>query len=44
MAHYVTQRAGGAGAVRETVELILQTQNGWDRVVEEYRNRRVADC
>jgi YrbI family 3-deoxy-D-manno-octulosonate 8-phosphate phosphatase len=44
MAHYVTRRAGGAGAVRETVELILRTQNCWDRVVEEYRNRKLADC
>jgi YrbI family 3-deoxy-D-manno-octulosonate 8-phosphate phosphatase len=44
MAHYVTQRAGGTGAVRETVELILRTQKRWDRVGEEYRNRTLADC
>jgi 3-deoxy-D-manno-octulosonate 8-phosphate phosphatase (KDO 8-P phosphatase) len=33
-AHYVTQRAGGRGAVRETIELILRSQGRWQRVVE----------
>src|SRR5207302_1911975 len=28
-AHYVTSTAGGRGAVRETVELILRCQNRW---------------
>jgi 3-deoxy-D-manno-octulosonate 8-phosphate phosphatase (KDO 8-P phosphatase) len=28
-AHYVTSAAGGRGAVRETVELILRCQNRW---------------
>jgi 3-deoxy-D-manno-octulosonate 8-phosphate phosphatase (KDO 8-P phosphatase) len=29
VAHYVTQRPGGQGAVREVVELILRCQGGW---------------
>ncbi len=32
-ADYITQAAGGRGAVREVVELILKAQNKWDRVV-----------
>ncbi len=36
-AHYVTVRAGGAGAVREIVELILKAQGKWPAVVESYR-------
>ena len=36
-AHYVTTTAGGAGAVRETVELILKAQRRWDDVIETYR-------
>jgi YrbI family 3-deoxy-D-manno-octulosonate 8-phosphate phosphatase len=36
-AHYVTTAAGGAGAVRETVELILKAQRRWDDVIETYR-------
>ncbi len=34
-AHYVTQLAGGQGAVREVIELILTAQGRWARVVEE---------
>jgi 3-deoxy-D-manno-octulosonate 8-phosphate phosphatase (KDO 8-P phosphatase) len=29
IAHYVTQRSGGGGAVREAVELILKCQGRW---------------
>lgn len=29
-AHYVTHKAGGHGAVREVIELILKTQERWD--------------
>jgi 3-deoxy-D-manno-octulosonate 8-phosphate phosphatase (KDO 8-P phosphatase) len=29
MAHYITQRPGGRGAVREVVELILKSQDKW---------------
>jgi 3-deoxy-D-manno-octulosonate 8-phosphate phosphatase (KDO 8-P phosphatase) len=32
-AHYVTQRRGGEGAVREVVELILKSQNRWQDAV-----------
>src|SRR5476651_59350 len=35
-AHYVTQAAGGRGAVREVVEMILQAQGKWDSFVEHY--------
>ncbi|MCL6482150.1 MAG: HAD hydrolase family protein [Firmicutes bacterium] len=36
-AHYVTQRAGGAGAVREVVELILKAQGKWQAAVRSAR-------
>ena len=36
MAHYVTQAAGGRGAVREVVELILKAQGHWGDLVEGY--------
>jgi len=32
-AHHVTNLAGGAGAVREVIELILKAQNRWDELV-----------
>lgn len=35
-AHYITHARGGAGAVREVIELILKAQNRWDDVVGEY--------
>jgi YrbI family 3-deoxy-D-manno-octulosonate 8-phosphate phosphatase len=35
-AHYVTTAGGGAGAVRETVELILKAQRRWDDVIQHY--------
>jgi len=35
-AHLVTHAAGGHGAVREVVELILKTQGRWNDLVEEY--------
>lgn len=35
-ADYVTRAAGGRGAVREMVELILKAQRKWNRVVSEY--------
>jgi 3-deoxy-D-manno-octulosonate 8-phosphate phosphatase (KDO 8-P phosphatase) len=34
-AQYVTQAAGGAGAVRETIELILRCQDRWQKLVEQ---------
>jgi YrbI family 3-deoxy-D-manno-octulosonate 8-phosphate phosphatase len=33
-AHYVTRNAGGCGAVRETIELILHAQGAWNRKEE----------
>ncbi len=32
-AHYVTSLAGGNGAVREIIELILKAQNRWDELI-----------
>jgi 3-deoxy-D-manno-octulosonate 8-phosphate phosphatase (KDO 8-P phosphatase) len=39
-AHHVTKAAGGHGAVREVVELILKAQKKWNRLVEEYSSGR----
>ena len=33
---YVTKNYGGSGAVRETVELILKTQDLWTKVLKNY--------
>jgi YrbI family 3-deoxy-D-manno-octulosonate 8-phosphate phosphatase len=37
-AHYVTIQPGGAGAVRETIELILKSQHRWDHLIRAYLN------
>ena len=37
VAHYVTRAAGGHGAIREVVEMILKTQGKWDSIVARYR-------
>jgi 3-deoxy-D-manno-octulosonate 8-phosphate phosphatase (KDO 8-P phosphatase) len=37
-AHYVTQKRGGKGAVREVIELILKAQNRWTDLVSDYLN------
>ncbi|MCM8765810.1 MAG: HAD-IIIA family hydrolase [Candidatus Omnitrophica bacterium] len=34
--HYVTNRQGGEGAVREIAELILKAQNKWELVTQRY--------
>jgi 3-deoxy-D-manno-octulosonate 8-phosphate phosphatase (KDO 8-P phosphatase) len=39
-AHYVTTRAGGEGAVREAIELILQARGFWDEILQKYEVRR----
>ncbi|MEO5803206.1 MAG: HAD hydrolase family protein [Verrucomicrobiota bacterium] len=39
-ADYVTKAAGGHGAVREVVELILKAQKKWNRLVQEYTSGR----
>ena len=36
LAHYVTQRPGGRGAVREVVDLILKSKGLWDNVLSRY--------
>jgi 3-deoxy-D-manno-octulosonate 8-phosphate phosphatase (KDO 8-P phosphatase) len=33
-AHFITQRPGGRGAVREAVELILKSQQNWDNLIK----------
>ena len=38
-AHYVTHALGGRGAVRETVELILNCQQRWQAVVDVFRGK-----
>jgi 3-deoxy-D-manno-octulosonate 8-phosphate phosphatase (KDO 8-P phosphatase) len=35
-AHFTTRAAGGRGAVRETVEIILRAQGKWDSFVKHY--------
>jgi 3-deoxy-D-manno-octulosonate 8-phosphate phosphatase (KDO 8-P phosphatase) len=35
-AHYVTRTAGGRGAVREAIELILRCQGRWQTVIEPF--------
>lgn len=37
IAHYTTKRAGGRGAVREVVDLILKAKGLWDHVLQRYR-------
>jgi 3-deoxy-D-manno-octulosonate 8-phosphate phosphatase (KDO 8-P phosphatase) len=40
-AHYVTRAGGGRGAVREAIELILESQGLWSKVVERFRGERL---
>ncbi len=35
-AHYVTERSGGAGAVREVCDLILRAQGKWSELLNRY--------
>jgi len=42
-AHYVTQAAGGRGAVRETIELILRCQGEWQKTVAHFRNQKLNE-
>jgi 3-deoxy-D-manno-octulosonate 8-phosphate phosphatase (KDO 8-P phosphatase) len=43
-AHFCTRREGGAGAVREAIELILIAQGKWDAIVNSYlRGDRALD-
>jgi len=34
--HWVSTAAGGRGAVREFIEMVLRAQNRWDSVIREY--------
>jgi 3-deoxy-D-manno-octulosonate 8-phosphate phosphatase (KDO 8-P phosphatase) len=36
IAHYVTRREGGHGAVREVIQLLLEAQGHWKKLVAEY--------
>ena len=36
-AHAVTERRGGGGAVRETVDYMLRAQGLWDDLMARYR-------
>jgi 3-deoxy-D-manno-octulosonate 8-phosphate phosphatase (KDO 8-P phosphatase) len=36
-AHYVTRRRGGRGAVREAIEILLQSQGLWSAELERYQ-------
>ena len=36
VSHYVTRRDGGRGAVREVVDLILQSKGLWDQLMSRY--------
>jgi 3-deoxy-D-manno-octulosonate 8-phosphate phosphatase (KDO 8-P phosphatase) len=42
-AHYVTKHGGGAGAVREAIELVLKYQGRWDGILERYTGQLPAD-
>lgn len=39
MVHYVTKRSGGAGAVREVCDLILQAQGRTEELLQKYKRR-----
>ena len=39
VAHYVTRHPGGAGAVREAIQLILEYQDRWADATARYRDR-----
>ena len=37
VSHYVTQRSGGRGAVREVIDLILKAKGLWDQILQRYQ-------
>jgi 3-deoxy-D-manno-octulosonate 8-phosphate phosphatase (KDO 8-P phosphatase) len=41
-AHYVTEAMGGEGAVREVIELILDSMGLWAQILEKYEVRRYS--
>lgn len=36
VAHYITRRGGGKGAVREIIDMILKAQGKWSKVTKRY--------
>ena len=36
-AHYITEKRGGRGAVREVIEIILKAQGKWEELTKKYR-------
>jgi 3-deoxy-D-manno-octulosonate 8-phosphate phosphatase (KDO 8-P phosphatase) len=42
-AHYVTNLAGGSGAVREVIELILKAQGRWSELIRVYLRESAAN-
>ncbi|MCE5287308.1 MAG: HAD-IIIA family hydrolase [Pelosinus sp.] len=42
-AHYVAQKQGGQGAVREIIEMILKAQGKWEDIVQHYKNAHLAN-
>lgn len=36
VAHYITKKQGGKGAVREVVEIILKAQDRWEKLIKKY--------
>jgi 3-deoxy-D-manno-octulosonate 8-phosphate phosphatase (KDO 8-P phosphatase) len=42
-AHFVTTAAGGRGAVRETIELILSCQGSWQPILERLRSETLGE-
>jgi 3-deoxy-D-manno-octulosonate 8-phosphate phosphatase (KDO 8-P phosphatase) len=42
-AHFVTEKPGGRGAVRELIEVILRHQGVWDGLIAGYRGRDEFD-
>jgi YrbI family 3-deoxy-D-manno-octulosonate 8-phosphate phosphatase len=42
LAHYTTRHAGGGGAAREVIELILTAQGCWARLVQQHTGVAVA--
>jgi 3-deoxy-D-manno-octulosonate 8-phosphate phosphatase (KDO 8-P phosphatase) len=37
VAHYITEKAGGRGAVREAIEMILKSQGRWESSIQPYQ-------
>jgi 3-deoxy-D-manno-octulosonate 8-phosphate phosphatase (KDO 8-P phosphatase) len=40
--HWVSRYRGGAGAVRELIEMVLRAQGHWERVVSGYTNESAS--